>query len=1096
MASRIIGPAIRLAPIVALVLTGVPELGFGQQLPAGFDRGLFEVRVGRVGTATVTTMIDSTGRPLLPLDPIVALTGLAMERSRGDSVRTVPAVGGDGTVTLDLVQREMRRGSAVTRLARSDALVLGPDLYVAVDRLAELLGAEVYVDWSLLAVRILRIPAFPSEQLQAIETRRAAARDRHRETAGVRPVVPYAGGSGGTVVEWAVASSTPDPASASSAQARVGLAVAGGDLSVGLAHTTTAVPGEGRWHESWTYRRAFPGSRIVHQFLAGDVQARGATLQPMRGVYLTNAPLVRDAVFSEIPIHPDVPRGWEYEIYQNGQLLGFSDGTAAGAVSVPVRYGSTPLIVKMVAPSGEEVVSQVIYQVPPNQLPRGRIEYGIGGGVCAIDQCDGFGFAKVDVGLSSRLTVGAGVETSGDTADTNMRPFGSLSVATLSGWQAQLHYARDLFSRATLAYQGDGGVFASLTGEITRPGIGQPSFLAGIADRWHVDGMIARQFTGSRLFHTTRLEARTEGEASESLDRWRGSLLGDMRRGNVGAHYEYDRTNPDGLYLLSALGVVPDDAPRLLANTAVTAWIGGNRGGAQLFELTTSHRVTRFSTLNLTGRRDRRSASSMLSVNFTTSLGFGRATARAVAANGGQRSAMGIVTGVTTYDPTWGFRPVEFGGMGSAGVGGVVFYDVDGDGLFGPSDSVAANIVVLAAGQRQVTDSAGRYAAWNVVPYEIVDVAIDTVNSGAPDWMPLTPRRMIRATPHRYNRVDIPLVRTRELSGRIIGGRGVWTVGGIGVVVRGVEGGLEIPALTFSDGEFYLSRMRPGTYELSVARPALEALRAHSDPASVRFTIPMAGSGAIVEVDSIVLVRDDEPEPPPTTVILAPQDEDRDGVPDPADACLGTQTRPVDAFGCPVLFTATRRTVELRGVTFETGTAALTSGSLEVLGDVAEVLRARLDVRVEVAGHTDTTGSRALNLRLSKARAEVVRAYLIDQGVSPDRVEARGYGPDQPVATNRTSVGRARNRRSEIRRLPIDTTAAFSVEIREFASAESVLHWQTQLAAQGFEPRLEGGPGARRLLIGPFVSRQDADDIAARLGAVGLTTAVVPPGRR
>jgi outer membrane protein OmpA-like peptidoglycan-associated protein len=487
----------------------------------------------------------------------------------------------------------------------------------------------------------------------------------------------------------------------------------------------------------------------------------------------------------------------------------------------------------------------------------------------------------------------------------------------------------------------------------------------------------------------------------------------------------------------------------------------------------------------------------MLSVNFTTSLGFGRATTRAVAANGGQRSAMAIVTGVTTYDPAWGFRPVEFGGMGSAGVGGVVFYDIDGDGLYGPPDSVAADIVVLVAGQRQVTDSAGRYATWNVVPYEIADVAIDTVNGGPPDWMPVTPRRMIRATPHRYNRVDIPLVRTRELTGRVIAGRGVWTVGGIGLVVRGVEGGPEIPALTFSDGEFYLSRMRPGTYELSVARPALEALRARPDPASVRFTIPVAGAGAVVEVDSIVLVRDEEPEPPPTTVILAPADEDRDGVPDPADACRGTQSRPVDAFGCPVLFTATRRIVELRGVTFETGTSALTPGSLDVLALVAETLRARPDVRVEVAGHTDSTGPRALNVRLSRERAQVVREFLIDQGVSPERVEARGYGPDQPVATNRTTAGRARNRRSEIRRLPIDTTsAAFSVEIRDFESNEMATQWYGRLAAAGFEPSLEGEAGARRVLIGPFVSRGDAEDVAARLVAVGLSAAVVSRGGR
>jgi outer membrane protein OmpA-like peptidoglycan-associated protein len=148
------------------------------------------------------------------------------------------------------------------------------------------------------------------------------------------------------------------------------------------------------------------------------------------------------------------------------------------------------------------------------------------------------------------------------------------------------------------------------------------------------------------------------------------------------------------------------------------------------------------------------------------------------------------------------------------------------------------------------------------------------------------------------------------------------------------------------------------------------------------------------------------------------KDTDGDGVDDSKDKCPGTAagTR-VDAAGCPILFTEARTPVILRGVTFETGKSALKPESYTVLDIVAASLVANPDIRIEIAGHTDNTGSAATNERLSQARAEAVRAYLASKGVAPDRMVAKGYGPSVPVATNATAAGRAQNRRVELRQL-------------------------------------------------------------------------------
>ena len=148
------------------------------------------------------------------------------------------------------------------------------------------------------------------------------------------------------------------------------------------------------------------------------------------------------------------------------------------------------------------------------------------------------------------------------------------------------------------------------------------------------------------------------------------------------------------------------------------------------------------------------------------------------------------------------------------------------------------------------------------------------------------------------------------------------------------------------------------------------------------------------------------------------RDSDGDGVDDSKDKCPGTaaDTR-VDAAGCPILFTEARTPVVLRGVTFETGRSALQPESNTILDIVAASLVANPDIRIEIAGHTDNTGSDAVNLRLSQARADAVRTYLASKGVAPDRMVAKGYGPSLPVAANTTAAGRAQNRRVELRQL-------------------------------------------------------------------------------
>src|SRR6267378_957375 len=160
-----------------------------------------------------------------------------------------------------------------------------------------------------------------------------------------------------------------------------------------------------------------------------------------------------------------------------------------------------------------------------------------------------------------------------------------------------------------------------------------------------------------------------------------------------------------------------------------------------------------------------------------------------------------------------------------------------------------------------------------------------------------------------------------------------------------------------------------------------------------------------------------------------PLDSDGDGVIDPQDRCPGTPAGSrVDQFGCLILFeerapaapgapAPARPTLILRGVNFRSGSSVLTRESYAVLDQVAASLVANPEIRIEIAGYTDSTGRKLSNLRLSMGRAGAVRYYLARKGVSPMRMQARGFGASGYIAPNATLEGRAQNRRVELHKL-------------------------------------------------------------------------------
>jgi outer membrane protein OmpA-like peptidoglycan-associated protein len=101
-------------------------------------------------------------------------------------------------------------------------------------------------------------------------------------------------------------------------------------------------------------------------------------------------------------------------------------------------------------------------------------------------------------------------------------------------------------------------------------------------------------------------------------------------------------------------------------------------------------------------------------------------------------------------------------------------------------------------------------------------------------------------------------------------------------------------------------------------------------------------------------------------------------------------------------------------VLFKTGSFELLPGARERLAKVSGIVLAYPSLRLQVEGHTDSVGTDEYNQQLSEKRAAAVRDYLVQQGISTDSIEARGFGKTEPMASNETPEGRQQNRRVEM----------------------------------------------------------------------------------
>ena len=829
------------APAAAILPLAAPAAA---QAPAGYEYGPFELYVRRLPERPIVdVLVDSAGAVYIPVTAVLGRVGIPFRLEPATAavgpalvLEWPPAV---WRTTLRLGDGVVSRGGATDTIAVGELVVAGGEAYLSAGWLSRLLGAEVAVDWPGLAVRIEADDAFPAIARLETESRRARERRAAAATAGIE--APYPARTGGFAGSWGGSVIDTDGLRRGSLHGTAAAGVLGGGLEMGSTLTFGTGIGHDFRDRYIRYSRAFPHDRLVRRLEVGNVFSTSAAARRLRGITLSNEPVHTPIHFGDALIAPQVPAGWEYEVYHGERLVGIAGADDPG-IHTPLNYGRTPVRVRLVGPAGQESTERLVFVVPAEQVPAGETRWFAGGGDCEDTDCWDYGYAEARYGIGRALTIGAGADRvtleQGEPARWRALSFLGLSPVTNLSLQLQ-HRAATFFLARGQWVAGRASVNADYAWH--RPEGDEP-----ISPGWQasLSGAFFPPALGGRSL-TAR--ARVRGVETGAIDSWQADVSTSLRGAYLTIGWEAGLQRRDMLTLRTHTqpGSFLD---RRLADLALSTTAAVSAAGAELFEAAFSVRPARALMISAT-LRTRDGGRPTIVLGLVSRLPTGYAQYRV--SGGGTTTQFLSADGGAALDAPWPPLLMTSNGVGQAGITGRVFHDVDADGRFGPGDSPAAGAVVSVRGEPVVAGDDGRFRLWHIEPYDAIAIAVDSFSID-PGWTPTTRRTVIRTTPNLFNVVALPLVRTRELAGAVRPPAGRPDAGGIAVEILDDEANVVVTTRTFRDGEYYIQRIRPGRYTARVAAASLAALGVEPGIEPVAFDVPAAGSD-VIRIPPIVL---------------------------------------------------------------------------------------------------------------------------------------------------------------------------------------------------------------------------------------------------
>ncbi len=815
---------------------------------------LMDVRLGQA--ASLALRAEREGErvwlPVAELASALELEVVSRSKSRVE-LRRWPS---RDVLVFDFDSMLVRTGASPLRITTGALRISDGELAADVVTLQSALRTVFEVSWADLVISLPLIDSLPLGRRIAREQSHARLLARGEGLERSTMVSPLARPlADGAVVDYSLSVPLTGAQRDLGWSTAVGLDVLGGSLEVSTGAVTggTRLPTLASWTGVWR------DGRKLTQMRLGDGLGGGPAPRLGRGIMFTNSPYARPALFGLQTLRGDLPPGWTIEAYRNGELVAVDTvGRASGyQLQMPVLYGENPVDLLAVGPFGQTRALSQNLRILADLLPRDRSEYGVSFAQCRLrQQCLAAGTFDLRIGLTERWTMRVGVDgVARDSVGWRQGPYLSFIGAPLPSVAVQLDAAA--MSRTRLAVNLEPSRQLRLSLE-------QQWFGSDPLDPL----LTARRRAQSSVYAYWRSMGVKQTTVEASVDRSLFLDGGDLLRGRLGVG-----TQTAGMRLQPYLRI--DQSSRgsyaqRAAGLEAVLLPNANRG-----------RYIGAALLRVIGEVDARGRAVREAVTLAMPMPGAFRVDAGVAFQAGQRGPIATLTmsrdlnairSYTSAMMSQGASSATQSVQGSAllsresrrpqfvtgpslqrtGVTGVVFLDRNANGIRDAGEPSVPNVLVQVGTGYAHSDADGRYRVWDLVPFVPLPIVIDSTSLPSPLWIPTLTHANLEAGPNRFEPLDIPLVAGGVVEGRIVWNRpGGTSLPPVPLIITNARGEVVARAASFSDGEYVVFGVRPGTLTVRVDPKWLVSQGLAAD---VR-TVPLASTddGATARVPVITV---------------------------------------------------------------------------------------------------------------------------------------------------------------------------------------------------------------------------------------------------
>lgn len=628
--------------------------------------------------------------------------------------------------------------------------------------------------------------------------------------------------------------------------------LAGGELTTALNYGSNQPFSIKNQQYRWRYVN--DDNKYISQITLGKIGASSTAtiLYPIVGGQITNAPTQIRKSFGTYALSDHTQPDWMVELYINNVLVDYVKADANGFFSfnVPLMYGRTEISLRYYGPWGEEQVSGKQFVIPFNFLPAKKMEYVLSSGLIEDGKNSLFANAKVNYGLSDRITIGGGVEYVSSLVNQKIIPFLNTSVRVAPQLFISGGYYPNVMYNGKLNYTAANNL--RLEVDYAKYDKAQQAI------RFNYSEM--RKATLSFLFHTAHFSGNSRLSVEQNLfnsTKYNTSELLFSGTGyglnfNFTTNLFYSATGKPFIYsnlstsLLLPKGFVLIPQVRYEYNadgiTSLRAELKKQMFKKGFVQASFDHNFkTNSSYLQIGFRYDFETISTGFSSSFTKN----------------QASFSQSANGSLIYEPKADF--IDFNNkisVGRASMKFIPFLDTNGNGKRDPNEPPVIGIqIILNGGGRQINSKDGTTIITGLEPYikNHVELNTDRINNIA--WRVINKNLNITLNPNQLKTIEIPVVIVGEVGGTVNrneNGKRIGT-GGLKINIYDTDNVLTTTILSEPDGYFSFLGLKSGQYSAKIDSLQLQKLQMKAEPANASFEIENGADGSIVDNLEFVL---------------------------------------------------------------------------------------------------------------------------------------------------------------------------------------------------------------------------------------------------